>query len=94
MMIFKSSINIYMLTCLSFLQLRGTPFWLVPRALIHKSAASAALAGQLISSADGRRVWQKNSLDSFNIEHATSYVYNHVDGWGDWHLEPLPIMYF
>ena len=71
-MIFKSSINIYMLTCLSFLQLRGTPFWLVPRALIHKSAASAALAGQLISSADGRRVWQKNSLDSFNIEHATS----------------------
>ena len=40
------------------------------------------------------RIEQKNSLDRFNIEHATSYVYNHVDGWGDWHLEPLPIMYF
>ena len=52
-----------MLTCLSFLQLRGTPFWLVPRALIHKSAASAALAGQLISSADPSFTWADSEYE-------------------------------
>ena len=38
-------------------------FWLVPRALVHMYAASAALAGQLISSADPTFTWADSECE-------------------------------